>query len=224
MESDVITQYNTPGRLCFHAVHMTRSLTDSFGSQIKGNAIFFYLKPQKDFLASVDFEAVQTFLTGWNDSDIDCSQRTLNRLAKRFQRNIISLSSNAEGRLDHLDIIVFPALEDKPFIMKHSFRYISSENRGPPFHADYAQNILGKSHIQRKTFSNPNTSDHYCVCMRNTSEDGPPLNQSIIQATKGKASRHWYGNVFVRKTDLKGYITLNASVEDLKAVIDYFMA
>jgi hypothetical protein len=118
-----IPMHSTSGELCNHAVNMTCSLVHSFGSQIHGNAIFFYFKPKKDFLAATDFKATQDFTSAWNleEYDCSCSQETLEKLPKVFKKSLSELSAKSEEKVEFFDTLIIPALEGKPFIAKSPF-------------------------------------------------------------------------------------------------------
>ncbi|KAF8519798.1 hypothetical protein BU17DRAFT_65800 [Hysterangium stoloniferum] len=219
--------YSTPGDLCCHAVHMTRSLVHSFGSQINGSAVFFYLKPKKDFLADVDFKAVQEFISEWDETDADCSQTTLRRLAKEFETNLSNLSSSkSENRVDRFDVFVFPALEDKPFIARYPFRYIPPDDQEPlGAHSPVTGYILGDGFRSNVPIIDHKTSSYHTIFFRDEfMKDHSPVNQSIVQATKGMATHPWAGNIIVSKADMLGGNTMDVRAKDLKAIISYFAA
>jgi len=225
-EAAEIPIYSTRGDVCYHAVHMTRSLVHSWGSQIHGNAVFFYLKPKKDFLADVDFKAVQNFISEWDDAEQDCSNTTLRRLTKKFETNLTNLSSKSTGKVDCFDVFVFPALEGKPFITRHPFRYIPSDDQESlACHSPVTGYILGDTFRSTADIIDKNTRSHYTVFFRDEFlKDCSPLNQSIIQATKGMATHPWAGNIIVSKSDSLGNIAVDVHAKDLKTIIDYFAA
>ena len=215
-----------PGDLCNHAVHMTRSLKNSFGSQINGGVLFFYLTPAKDFLSQPDFDATQTAIRAWDEAEGDCSPEMFKKLADVFAKELTQVPVQKD-KIDYLDAVVFPALDSKPFITKHPFRYHPPEGPGdPPCHVIEGSRTLGDTYLGRLCVRpTPSRPNPLVVFIRdNFLNDGSPLNKSIQVATKGEARHSWAGNVVILKNRGHSEVGMNATADDVKAAIEYFKA
>ncbi|KIJ49143.1 hypothetical protein M422DRAFT_246949 [Sphaerobolus stellatus SS14] len=200
---------NAPGDLCSHAVHMTRSLVYSFGFQINGNAIFFYLKAGQEFLAETDFIAVQAFLDAWNEEDADCSESVLKHLPKVFHETLKKQQEQVEMKdtIEKFSVAVFPALDEKPFITKQPLRYVPADPEEfgeKPIHTLASNALLG----------GPNRPFLMEEC---------PLNQSIKVATGRTAVHPWAGNIVVLKERSSGSeLCEDITDEDVEIAAEYF--
>ncbi|KAF8586753.1 hypothetical protein K439DRAFT_1614843 [Ramaria rubella] len=120
----VITVSNVPKELCTHAIFMAGSLENSL-PEINGNVLFFYLKAKKNFLVQPDFNAAQAAIAAWDRANWDgnWSQETFETLAKVFKKHVTS-PTRPEYHIDHFNAVVFPALEQKPFITRLPCMYV----------------------------------------------------------------------------------------------------
>lgn len=230
---------NAPGELCSHAVHMTRSLVHSFGSQINGNAIFFYLKRGKHFLANTDFHAVKAFIDAWDEGDASCTRSALKQFAKVFhttlkekEEKVKMKDSDRGAQIEEFDVAIFPALDEKPFVIKHSFANIPPENRyEPPLHIPISREaILGDGFTEFLIIGRVpelgNLENKLRIYMRSfmmPKEGFCPINLSIERSTNRTATFKWSGNMMViRERSGRSELVEDITDQDIDHAINYF--
>ncbi|GJJ09907.1 hypothetical protein Clacol_004131 [Clathrus columnatus] len=232
---------NAPGDLCSHAVHMTRSLVHSFGSQINGNAIFFYLKRGKHFLANTDFHAVKAFIEAWDEGDASCTRSALKQFAKAFHTTLKEKEEKVKMKMhdpdrslqiEEFDVAIFPALDEKPFVIKHPFDKVPPEDNYRSFHRLISEEaILGDGSTELLTigrmFGEPRSLENKLrIHIRSflAREEGfCPINLSIERSTNRTAVHNWSGNIIViRERSGGSELVEDITDQDIDTAITYF--
>jgi hypothetical protein len=219
---------SAPGELCSHAVRMARALGNSFGLEIKGSAIMFYLEHGRDFLADPDFTAIDATIMAWDQTDGDCSEESLQGLKKVFEKALRNKNERpgARRRKEYSGILL-PALHQKARIVPVACTEF--EDDGEPFWTADTGRYIGLGRRDRRETgyvpSKGNLDRPFEVYFRDFfAHDGSPINQTVLKMTQRRASLDWAGNILIMchpLRDPEGF--MDVTVEDLDNVAEYLV-
>jgi hypothetical protein len=172
---------------------------------IRGPALLFYLEPRKDYIAEPDHAALLEAGGRLWDSKVKASVAEIQRIWKQHIKIVPGLFSKTGQvqQLFHFDAVLWPALHDKPRIVKVTCAL--QEQDGKLIHALQPTKYLGSSKFfdSARYASLPSRGDlpkpMRAYFRDEFVYDGSPLNQAAFKVTNGQAEHTWKGNLLLMR-------------------------